>query len=234
MYLVNILFRAACSKEQSIYFLIDATSNFELNNFCRTVTLIQLLVAAFNHSVSGPTKTYGYLFPDGDDIWNSSCTCTSTVEEKLTSLTQELRDRRSASTVFPGIFGDSTLAVPGLNVIKNVASTTTTPQAVLIITDGNIQDSDSDVETAVTNLQAAGVSTIISAGLGLIDKNNLERFVLPAGRSDNAVVNNNIVDLGTSIVKRLEESGILCSSHGKNIECIRLLCNLNYYLSHSK
>ena len=217
MYLVNILFRAACSKEQSIYFLIDATGSYDLNNFCRMVTLIQLLVAAFNHSVSGPTKTYGYLFPDGDDIWNSGCTCTYTVEGKLVSLMQERRDRCSASTVFPNICGDSTLAVPGLNVIRNVASTTTTPQAVLIITDGNIQDTNSQIETVVTNLKNAGVSTIIAAGLGLIDQDNLERFVLPAGRSDNAVVNDNIVDLGTSIVKRLEESGILCSSHGKNI-----------------
>ena len=203
-----------CSREQSIYFLIDATGSYELNNFCRTVTLIQLLVAAFNPSASGLTKTYGYLFPDGDDIWSSNDGCTSTVEGKLTSLMEERRDKCSTSTVFPDICGDSTLAVPGLNVIKNVANTTTTPQAVLIFTDGNIQDINSQVETAVSNLANSGVSTIIAAGLGQVDQNNLERFVLPAGMSANAVVNSNIKDLGVSIVARLNATGILCKDHG--------------------
>ena len=209
-----------CSKEQSIYFLIDATNSYELNNFCQTVTLIQLLVAAFNPSASGPTKTYGYLFPYGDDIWSSSDSCTSTVEGKLVSLMQEHRDKCSASTVFSNVCGDSTLAVPGLNVIKNVASTTTTPQAVMIITDGNIQDSDSDVETAVSNLKDNGVSTIIAAGLGQVDKNILERYVLPTDESANAVAKDSIKDLGTSIVKRLEASGVLCSDHGNVYEVI--------------
>ena len=178
------------------------------------MTLIQLLVAAFNPSASGPTKTYGYLFPNGDDIWSSTDSCTSTVEGKLTSLMEERRDKCSTSTVFPDICGDSTLAVPGLDVIQNVASMTTTPEAVLMITDGNIQDPDTEVETVVTNLKNAGVSTIIAAGLGQVDQNNLERYVLPAGMSANAVVRSSIGDLGIAIVERLEASGILCPDHG--------------------
>ena len=211
--------KIACEKEQNIYFLVDATASNGFNQFCQILITVDLLVAAFNPTLSGTTKVFGHLFPNGQLIWNPATTCVGIVKERLPLLMNEFGKRNChSSTVFPGICGGQTVAVPGLRVIAGEVGKTDVEQAVVILTDGNLEDDASTVPPIIQSLEKEGVIASIIAGFQAradqpIDINILKRYTI--GGDANAIVEEDPIDLGIAVVNRLNAEGVLCNQHGK-------------------
>ena len=213
----------SCDEQQNIYFLVDVTSSNEFNRFCQILITIDLLVAAFNPMASN-TRVSAYYFLDGS-LWTSSTTCFDIVNHRIPSLFQEFGRRRppcSRSTVFPGICGDQSRALPGLRAIVNeaVAEGTDVERAAVILTDGNLEElPGDDIPPVLQDLINAQFSTCIVAGLESrttrINMKRLERYTI--GGNDYAIVKGNPRDLGITLVNRLNAAGVLCDEHGKVI-----------------
>ena len=199
--------------------MVDATASNRFNQFCQVLITVDLLVAAFNPTSSGTTKVFGYLFPNGQLIWNPATTCVGIVKQRLPLLMNEFGKRScSSSTEFPGICGDQTVAVPGLRVIEGEVGKTDVEQAVVILTDGNLEDVASTVPPIIQSLEKEGVIASIVAGLegtSSIDINVLKRYTI--GGDANAIVKETPIDLGITLVNRLNAAGVLCNQHGKVI-----------------
>lgn len=210
-----------CNKAQNIYFLLDATRSNELNQFCEMMTSVQILTAALSRT----SRFYAVLFPhdfkddDPNTVFDFSNSCDSIVTGAtgmMPSLIGEFRKcTEHDSSVYPSMCGDSTLAVPGLEKIEKIADKETGDrrQAVIMITDGMIQDLDDDIRIVTTNLQRKGVSAIIAGAISSeLPEEFLRKYTL--GVSENAIVRNDPVDLVTAIVRRLEAAQIICEKEG--------------------
>ena len=182
-----------------------------------------MLVAAFNPSSTSGTKLYGVLFPrtlqdtDPTEVFGKSDDCTDVVQGHLASLIEEYGECAISATYksapFPSSCGTGTIAVIGLNKIAGFAeSTSFNEEAVLMLTDGTISDPKNERVTVLNRLKSAGVGTIIAARIGSAKDENLIQY---ADKEDNAVANNDPVQLGLDIVERLRVEGILCDDHGE-------------------
>ena len=193
-----------------------------------------MLVAVFNPSSTSGTKLYGVLFPrtlqdtDPTKVFGITDDCRSVVQGHLASLIEEYGECAISGTYvsapFPSSCGTVTIADIGLNKIAEVAeSTTFNDEAILILTDGTIFDPNNERVTVLNRLMSAGIGTIIAARIGAgVDQNLIDY----ADNVDNAIADNDPIELGLQIVERLRVEGILCDDHGE-IPCIHCLIILN-------
>ena len=199
------------------------------------MVVLQMLVAAFNPSTTSGTQIGSLLFSDNAKntppslVFNKSTTCITAVQgpdKSLSSLMIDfgicLNNGRTGynSTMFPSLCGEGTSAVKGLRAIYDSASTTmsSTESAVLMLTDGIIQDDAAERTKVLSDLKSAGIRTLIAAGINDADVENLKLYT----SSDNILVGSEPVQLGIDIVNKMEERGIVCKDHG-NLSCFKLI-----------
>jgi high-affinity K+ transport system ATPase subunit B len=84
-----------------------------------------------------------------------------------------------------------------------------------MLTDGVIMDNDSSLATVLANLKSTGVRTLIAAGINVATRKNLQNYT----SNDNIVIEDNPVDLGIAIVRKLQQRGIICQEYGKQKGC---------------
>ena len=199
------------------------------------MVVIQMLVAAFNPSMTSGTQIASLLFSDNvkhkapSPVFDMDTPCFTAVQGSDKSLKSLMIDfgvcldnGRTGydSVTFPSSCGEGTSAVKGLEEIYNIASRTrsSTEGAVLMLTDGIIIDDASERTKALNNLKSAGISTLIAAGIGEADVENLKLYT----SSDNILVGSEPVQLGIDIVNKMQERGIVCKDHG-NLSCFKLI-----------
>ena len=218
-----------CDKQQRLFLYIDATGSIIYENFCPLMVVMQMLVAASNPSATSGTKIDALLFPDNaknkapSPVFDMGTSCFNAVQgpwpdKSLSSLMIDfgvcIDKGRSGydSTVFPSLCGEGTSAVKGLREIYNISSSTmsSTESAVLMLTDGIIQDDAAERTKVLSDLKSAGINTLIAAGFNEADMENLKLYT----SSDNILVGNDPVQLGIDIVNKLQERGIVCKYHG--------------------
>ena len=220
-----------CDKQQTLYFYVDATDSNTFENFCPLIVVMQMLVAAFNPSATSGTKINALLFPDipaskdPSPVFDTSATCLEAIQGQnggLNLLLSEYgvcldNDRDYDSAAFPSSCGEGTSAVKGLEEIYNVASSgsSSAESALLMLTDGVIEDDSKSLTTVLQNLNSVGVRTRIAAGINdgtsMADRENLQSYT----SDDNIVIEDDPIKLGVAIVRKLEEREIICKDHGK-------------------
>ena len=190
---------------------------------------MQMLVAAINPSATTGTNISALLFSDNvrgrgpSPVFGTGTPCVDAVQGQENSFRSLLLDygmcldrgRSYNSMTFPSLCGESTSAVPGLREIYNTASTTLarhSSAAVLMLTDGVIQDNATDRTSILNRLRSAGIDTLIAAGIGGADVENLKLYTTSA---DNVLVGSDPVELGIDIVNHMASRSILCQDHGK-------------------
>ena len=230
VYYYNILFCTVptpCSVDQNIYFLLDGTKGN--NEFCTMVIIIQILVAAFNPTASlSGTRVSTVLFPNGEHlnasvVFGTQDTCVSIVNSKLRELQQEFQKCQTPGInydpPFPSFCGEGTSAVDGLKTIYElIPSPPTTNSAVVILTDGRIIDDDTERSNILAKLAERGVQSILAAavkGSGSLSAtvDNLRLYTLQ-NREEDAILHDNVIDVGVGIVERMNETGLICLEHG--------------------
>lgn len=119
------------------------------------------------------------------------------------------------SAVFPSLCGEGTSAVKGLQVIHSLASgsRSSIEGAILMLTDGIINDDALERTKVLSDLQTAGISTLIAAGISGANVENLKLYT----SEDNILVGTYPVQLGIDIVNKMQEKGIICQDHGNFI-----------------
>ena len=218
-----------CDKQQKLFFYIDATASNTYENFCPLMVVLQMLVAAFNPSATSGTQIGSLLFSDNvknkapSPVFDMDTPCFTAVQGPDKSLKSLMIDfgvcldnsRSYDSMTFPSSCGEGTSAVRGLKEIYNIASSksSSTESAVLMLTDGVIQDDAAERTKVLSNLKSAGIRTLIAAGIGEADVENLKLYT----SSDNILVGSEPVPLGIDIVNKMQERGIVCKDHGNFI-----------------
>ena len=232
---INCAESEKCAKNQTLYFYVDATDSNTFDNFCPLIIVMQMLVAAFNPSSTTGTKINALLFPDiprskdPSPVFNTSATCLEAIHGQngsrgLSLLLSEFgvcRDKGGNyfSAAFPSLCGEGTSAVEGLEEIYGIASTSSGSSsgesALLMFTDGTIDDNSTSLTKVLQNLNSTGVSTLIAAGIagGTNPPNrpNLRYYT----SDDNILIEDDPIELGIAIVRKLEEREIICKDHGK-------------------
>ena len=220
-----------CDKNQTLYFYVDVTDSNTFENFCPLIVVMQMLVAAFNPSSTSGTKINALLFPDiprskdPSPVFDTSATCLEAIQGQNGSLSLLLsefgvcRDNGGDyfSAAFPSSCGEGTSAVQGLEEIYDIASSgnSSGESALLMFTDGVIEDNSTSLTKVLQNLDSVGVSTLIAAGINdgtsMADRENLQSYT----SDDNIVIEDDPIKLGVAIVRKLEQREIICKDHGK-------------------
>ena len=194
-----------------------------------------MLVAAFNPSATSGTQISSLLFSDNvknrapSPVFDTDTSCFNAVQGPDKSLSSLMIDFGGCldsgrisydSTKFPSLCGEGTSAVKGLKNIYNIASRTrsSTKSAILMLTDGIIQDDTAKRTKVLSDLKSAEIHTLIAAGIGEADVENLKFYT----SSDNILVGNDPIQLGIDIVNKMQERGIVCKDHG-NLSCFKLI-----------
>ena len=189
-----------------------------------------MLVAAFNPSSTSGTQIASLLFSDNvknkppSPVFDMDTLCFDAVQGSSRSLSSLMidfgkcldNDRSYDSLLFPSSCGEGTSAVQGLREIHRIASgrRNSTEGAILMITDGIIQDDAAERIRVLSDLNSTGISTLIAAGINNADEENLRLYT----SNDNILVGTDPVQLGIDIVNKMEERGIICRSYG-NLSC---------------
>ena len=235
MYII-ILEPENCDKQQKLFFYIDVTANNMFENFCPLIIVIQMLVAAFNPSSTSGTQIASLLFSDNvknkppSPVFDMDTLCFDAVQGSSRSLSSLIIDFGKCvdncltgydSSVFPSSCGEGTSAVQGLREIHHIASGIRNPTegAILMITDGIIQDDAAEKTRVLSDLNSIGIRTLIAAGINEADEENLSLYT----SNDNILVGTDPVQLGIDVVNKMEERGIICRSYG----------NLSYFKLYS-
>ena len=219
-----------CEKDQTLYFLIDVSISNEYHQFCRLMTVAQLLVAAFNPSPSRTpnTEVSARVFSRHDiaplEVFSTSDNCNDIVSDKIPSVMEQYRKCKSGTLKLPPFCGDETYAINGLEQIaKDSERVAGQPEALILLTGGIISTKATDDEDpavgeknlndAIQDLTKSGVTIRIAAQSDDERDPGLLKYV---SQDANALDNSNPIDLGVEIVNRLREENIICRNHGKN------------------
>ena len=187
-----------------------------------------MVVAAFNPSLTSGTQIGGLLFSDNiknrrpSTVFSVGTPCFNAVQgtdKSLLSLMLDFGVCLNNSNVynsnkFPSLCGEGTSAVEGLREIYNIASSTRSykESSILMLTDGVIQDDAIERSRVLSDLRSAGVNTLIAAGIGDADIENLKLYA--SSSADNVLVGSDPVELGIDIVNHMANKSILCQDHG--------------------
>ena len=216
-----------CDKQQTLYFYIDATASNIYENFCPLIVVLQMLVAAFNPSPTSGTQISALLFSDNErgrgpsPVFSLGTLCFDAVQARQSNSLLSLmvdygtcldNGRIYDSSLFPSSCGEGTSAVKGLEEILSIASGSrgSTEGAIVMLTDGVIIDDASERTKVLSDLETAGISTLITAGINEANVENLKLYT----SDNNILVGSDPVELGIDIVNKMEERGILCQDQG--------------------
>ena len=215
-----------CSINQNIYFLLDGTrQNYA---FCTMGITIHMLVAAFNPgSSSSGTRLSTVLFPRNgisNVVFNTDKTCDE-IKGTLKSLQtqmqtcQDNQQTDKSSITYTSLCGSNTVAVAGLDKIRSlIPNPATTDSAVVILTDGKIDDPADTREKALNDLADSGlrVQSIIAGGVrnsGATDA-NLKLYNRKDTVNDRVVLADDAIGLGLELVGEMKDVGLICPKLG--------------------
>ena len=189
------------------------------------MVVFQVIAAALNPTGSSGTKLYGVLFqPDATDsvlveeVFALDSNCSDVVSNHLPMLIKDFASCKKSiykARVYKSMCAQNTIAINGLKKIETVARESSSKEkAVIILTDGTIEDPHNQLNTVKESLRNAGIETMIAARVGTnkVDP-NLAQY---ANNDSNAIAADTPIGLGHKIVERLSAEGILCEDHGKN------------------
>ena len=215
-----------CSINQNIYFLLDGTrQNYA---FCTMGIVIHMLVAAFNPSSSSSgTKTSTMLFPrngEANVVFNTGNSCDQ-IEGTLKTLQTQMQTCQDnqqidkSSITYTSLCGSNTVAVAGLDKIRSlIPKPATTDSAVVILTDGKIDDPADTREKALNDLADSGlrVQSIIAGGIrnsGATDA-NLKLYNREDKVNDRVVLADDAIGLDLELVREMKDVGLICPKLG--------------------
>ena len=185
-------------------------------------------MAALNPSPTSGTQIGALLFSDDikhrepSTVFSVGTPCPNAVQGPDKSLVSLILDsgvclddghqRNYDSKKFPSLCGEGRSAVNGLREIYNIASSTmsSTESTVLMLTGGIVQDDAAERTKVLSDLKSAGISTLIAAGIGEADVENLKLYT----SSDSVLIGSEPVQLGIDIVNKMANKSILCQNHG--------------------
>ena len=185
-----------------------------------------MLAAVFNPkgSTSG-TRLSTVLFSNGNIapsvVFSLQDSC-SAIQDHLKDLQQDFQHctgRNNYDYKFDSICATSTRAVKGLETIRDLISDTQKANALVIITDGQI-DPEEDPTTVLEDLRKKGVQTILAAvlegsGAKPIDTiKNLKRYTINNNETD-IIRHKDVTSLGIHIVEKMKQKRIICEDLGK-------------------
>ena len=240
--MLYLLRPGTCDKQQKLFLFIDATASNVYENFCPLMVVLQMLVAALNPSPTSETQIGSLLFSDNirnkapSPVFDMDTFCFTAMQGPDKSLKSLMIDfgvcldhGRTGydSVMFPSSCGEGTSAVKGLREIYNIASRTrnSTEGAILMLTDGIIIDSASERTTVLSDLKSVGINTLIAAGIGEADVQNLKLYT----SDSNILVGNEPVQLGVDIVNKMQERSIVCQDHGNDYSYSFKFITNHYY-----
>ena len=196
--------------------------------FCTMVITIHMLVAAFNpgSSLSG-TKLSTVLFPrngKANVVFDTSNTCNQ-IKSKLKTLQTQMQtcqdnqqDDKSSIT-YTSLCGSNTVAVAGLDKIRSlIPKPATTDSAVVILTDGKIDDPEGERNRALDDLADSDLKLQSIIAAGITDSGATAENLMLYNRKDFAddgfVLAKDAISLGRDLVGKMEEVGLICPKLG--------------------
>ena len=222
---------ASCNINQNLFFLLDGT---EANSeFCQMAIVIHMLVAAFNptSSASG-TKLSTVLFHKSNTppsvVFDLKDSC-SDIQDSLKKLQQDYQHcgpllnipKENYVTNYPSICGGFSRAVDGLEKIRDLIPPKEPGRAnaLVIMTDGVLNDGDNEREAVLNQLTTKGVSSILvsavlSSGAIPTTQANLIKYTVD-DNEDDVIIRKKVEDVGIDIVSRMKDTGVICKELGK-------------------
>ena len=220
---------ASCNINQNLFFLLDGT---EANGeFCIMAIVLHMLVAAFNPtSTPSGTKLSTVLFHKSETVPPSvvfglehSC---SDIQDSLKKLQQDFQHcglRDEYVNNYPSICGTLSLAVDGLKKIRDLIPANQPglrrANALVIMTDGVLDDSDKERIAILDELETKGVSSILASAVRSANAKpptveNLKKYTIN-NNEDDVIIRDKVIDVGIDIVRRMNATGVICKELGK-------------------
>ena len=220
---------ASCNINQNLFFLLDGSEGN--TEFCTMAIVIHMLVAAFNPtSGTSGTKLSTVLFHKSNTppsvVFGLEHSC-SDIQGRFEKLQQ---DYQHCNLQFPGeapyvnnytsICGKFTRAVDGLEKISDLIPPNQPGRAnaLVIMTDGVIDDGDNERKAVLDQLKTKGVSSILVSAVSSSEaipatEANLIKYTVSNSKND-VIIRDQVIDVGIDIVGRMEDTGVICKELG--------------------
>ena len=132
---------------------------------------------------------------------------------------QDIQQPDKSSITYTSLCGTDTTAVAGLDKIHSlIPQPAITDSAVVILTDGVIDDPPNERIRALNNLLDSNVRVQSIIAGGIIDSGateaNLRLYNRNNFANDGVVLAEDAVSLGIGIVRKMKEVGLICSEQG--------------------
>ena len=189
---------------------------------------IQMLVAALNPGLSSSgTRISTVLFPrngEANVVFDTGNSCDQ-IEGTLKTLQTQMQTCQDNQQVdksvitYTSLCGSNAVAVAGLDKIHSlIPKPATTDSAVVILTDGMIDDPEAERVEALRLLGDSGlrVQSVIAGGIrnsGATDA-NLRLYTRQDTDTDRVVLANDAISLGLDLVGEMEDVGLICPGLG--------------------
>ena len=189
---------------------------------------IQMLVAAFNPGLSSSgTRISTVLFPRNGEtnvVFDTSNSCDQikgtlkTLQTQMQTC-QDSQQKDKSTITYTSLCGSNTVAVAGLDKIRSlIPKPATTDSAVVVLTDGKIDDQEAERVEALRLLgnSSLRVRSIIAAGIrdsGATDA-NLRLYTRKDTDTDRVVLADDAISLGLDLVGEMEDVGLICPDLG--------------------
>ena len=220
---------ASCNINQNLFFLLDGSEGNTV--FCPMAIVIHMLVAAFNPTSSPPgTKLSTVLFHNSAEppsvVFGLEDDCT-VIQDRLKELQQDYQHcgllnipSEGYTFNYPSICGKFTRAVDGLKKIRDLipANQPGRANALVIMTDGVIDDNPDERKAVLNQLKSKDVSILVSAVESSdaipATRDNLMEYTV-SNNKDDVIIREQVIDVGIDIVRRMNDTRIICKELGK-------------------
>ena len=219
----------SCNIDQNLFFLLDSSEGNTV--FCPMAIVIHMLVAAFNptSSTSG-TKLSTVLFHKSNtppsEVFGLKDSC-SDIQDSLKKLQQDYQHCGEKGYVhyYQSICGKFSRAVGGLKMIHDLipANQPRRANALVIMTDGVLNDNPNEQKATLDDLKKKGVSPILIFAVDSSDaipvtQAKLMKYTI-SNNKDDVIINTHdkIIDVGIAIVHRMEDTQVICKELGNYV-----------------
>ncbi len=231
----------SCSPSQDIYFLIDTTSSYREQSFCKLHYGTQLMISALlpTASITTGTRLGVILYPTlkGDktiaelrnvrpriapNFMNIGVDCNKAINEVEALIDGVYKEKRNIAGNPRQIYIGSRLTFPAtaFETLNREVSNVGDPdrrRAVIVFTDGPNDDDKNILNEQIETLKKFDPDIEILAA-GLLGRNpeklrsELQEI---ASEKDNVIANSDPIVLARNLIERLINTNIICKSQGK-------------------
>lgn len=232
-----------CSKQQDIYFVVDATLSNNRLPFCQTHYGIELMIAAMSPSTSDQSGTQigAVLYPKVSSVTEKRVAHNlldlgTGCSDSILSYNKMIDEFSNYDELPAGPFYDYVrggLTYPSVAITKlannirqsiDLGDPKGRRRIVVIITDGNNDGDAKELQDAVSYLYNMATNMIIIVAGNdnafrdepdLAKRFKEELTFIARGDESNVVIEDNSLSLATRLVEKMEAVGALCEDHGK-------------------